>query len=200
VLAVLFIGCFHEDQTHDLKVDQGPLLSTSACGEACAGYKYFALQGDGCRCGPHYQTAGRYKPIPLVSNKECGPECEGEEGLEPPRLCGLHDKHEWRNAIYRRADWVDPSPLASWSRLREAQYPRRAREAPQQPGKMAGWLLFASLPAAAVVYSGWQRGRARDAARCMEWRASEGSRLRDGGCPNGKAGGTARRLPPQDLL
>lgn len=105
-----YMGCFKDDRMHDLDVDRGAdFMSTRACAVACDGYKYFGLEGDACHCGPHFSTSRRYKQLDV---EECGPVCEGEEGLVPPRYCGVHDK-EYMNAIYKNPSWVDATEEAA---------------------------------------------------------------------------------------
>ena len=79
----VYLGCWKDDANSDL--ENGPMsygYDQDSCAEACAGYKYFALQNSGyCICGDAYGTEPQYTQ---VDDSECNNGVGGG----------------WRNAVY----------------------------------------------------------------------------------------------------
>ena len=93
-----FIGCFADDfGAHDIDgwelAEARGKMDTRRCAETCATSTYFALQDGKCQCAAKFGLSPKFSKIEAEA---CGPVCPGEEGLSPPRRCGLAG----RNAVW----------------------------------------------------------------------------------------------------
>ena len=106
---IVYIGCFAEmpadSGEHDIPGWQQavvrPPANTESCAMRCMHSTYFALQAGVCQCTSAFGSTPNTQRLREAS--ECGAPCAGEEGLQPPRLCGLSDAQgKRRNAWYTR--------------------------------------------------------------------------------------------------
>ena len=87
----MYVGCYQDDANRDF--DYGPReygYTADSCLEACADFKYFALQHQGwCSCDNTYGTPeAQYPQLP---DNKCGNDLTGRG---------------WSNAVYENTNYV----------------------------------------------------------------------------------------------
>lgn len=82
-----FVGCFVYVGPADLVVGATvPANGTANCAWHCRGYAHILMHNSGwCSCRGLLPTDDQF---PSVSSSRCGRACDGEEALQPKRLCG----------------------------------------------------------------------------------------------------------------
>lgn len=88
--AIIWSGCYsqwgEEELTFRNELPRPRGFTSSACLEACRDFKFALLKNNGhcaCLAAPPHQL-----DFERVPDEKCGQVCEGEEDLEPKRLCG----------------------------------------------------------------------------------------------------------------
>jgi len=87
LVSLVWAGCFVESRPGaDLGGSHVSASKTATCAYECELYSHMALHNtSGCYCLESMPSMPHFK---RVSHMLCDPRCEGEAGLDPPRLCG----------------------------------------------------------------------------------------------------------------